>query len=410
MPPAAPTRRDLLFAAAGLAVCGAVWPEVAHAEVESWDISYGVGPNLDALKAAHGTVSRVLGPGVARELVVVRLDASRYALVYRRQGDQAGARTVAARHARLLSSQRIGATPIASRGQVVFPASLVVANVAAPAPKVPSAPKAPPPSASPAEGALSDAIDAYVKRLRQQGKVASNEKTSWLVYDLAHDRPLASINGETPRQAASMIKPFVMLAFFHQVSRGRILYGPVSRGRLEAMIQRSSNVSTNWAVDQLGGPSAVHRLLHDHYGVLVPKTRVVERIGSGGRTYRNAASVADYGRYLRALWRSEIPYAKEQRRILALPNRDRIFQGAPSIPAGTALLDKTGSTSQCCGNMGIVIARKAAGGTFPYVFCGVIEKDRRAPSYGSWISARGDVIRGVSDLVYRQLKPAHGLV
>lgn len=259
------------------------------------------------------------------------------------------------------------------------------------------------------ESSLERAIEARVKELRARGSVAADERTSWLVWDLEADKELASINADTPRQAASMIKPLVMLAFFHEVAEGRILYGPISRGKLEAMIQHSSNSATNWTMDQLGGAGGVQRLLRTAYGDLLPGTSVVERIPANGATYRNKASVGDYGRYLRALWRDELPRAAEQRRILGLPNRDRVYHGARSIPVGTLVMDKTGSTSRCCGDMGIVVAQRAGGGTFPYVFCGVIEKPQRAAAYGSWVSARGDVIREVSDLTYRHLKPGYGL-
>src|SRR5690606_13864886 len=76
------TRRDLLFAAAGLLVCGPAW-----AVSESHDVSYGVGPNRADLEARRAVVARVLGPGVARQLAIVQLKEGRYALVYRRGGD-----------------------------------------------------------------------------------------------------------------------------------------------------------------------------------------------------------------------------------------------------------------------------------------------------------------------------------
>lgn len=404
----APTRRDLLLSAAGLALTGPAW-----AMGDTHDVSYGVGPNLEELRSRHASVSRLLGTGVAQELVIVEVAEARYALVYRRGGDLAGTTTVAQRHARLLRPHGLNATPISSGGAVVYPPSavvsvLAVANVA-PVRVVDSAPAAVQPAPENVDTALEAAIEKHVKALRSAGQVSSDEQTSWLVYDLESKRTLASINGEVSRQAASMIKPLVMLAFFHEVEAGNIVYGAVSRAKLESMIQRSSNTSTNWTMDQVGGPRGVQRILESRYGALCPHTRVVEHIASGGQTYLNRAAVGDYGRYLRALWEDELPSAKEQRRLLGLPNRDRMFHGAPSIPSGTLVLDKTGSTARCCGDMGILVAKRAAGGRFPYVFCGVIEKSSRATSYGTWVSARSNVIRGVSDLAYRHLKPRYGL-
>lgn len=405
------TRRELLWAAAGLVISGP-----ALAMTESHDISYGVGPNRGELEARRAVVARVLGPGVAKQLAIVQLREDRYALVYRRGGDLAGTSSAARRHAQLLRRHGIDATPIARTGQVVWPEHLAAisgsSGSSTPEPAAPAALAAPPVTA-PAVGSdstsLNGSIDAHVKGLRRVGRVSSDERTSWFVQELESDRVLASIHADVPRQAASMIKPFVMLAFFHEVARGRFVYGSRSRARLESMIRQSSNVSTNWAIDLVGGARAVHDLLHREYGHLVPHTSVIERIGAGGRTYGNLASVRDYARYLRALWRDELPYAREQRRILALSNTDRIYHGAPSIPSGTQVYDKTGSTARCCGNMGLLVARRRKGKPLPYVFCAVIEKPGRAPNYGRWIQTRSDVIRSVSDLVYRQLRPLYDL-
>lgn len=392
-----PTRRDLLLSAVGLALSPA-----ALAMGETHDVAYAFG-SLDALKRHHAVVARVLGPGVARKLVIVEHPDAGYALVYQRGGDLAGSNMVAARHKNLLAKHGLTARAHPRGGRVVFP-------TADPAPAVVAAHADPPTGVVvTVDSPLEEAMERHVKRLRAAGRLASDERTSWIVHDLTADRTLASINGAVPRQAASMIKPLLMLAFFQEAKRGRFIYGPVSKGRMEAMIQRSSNVATNWVIDQLGGPASAQRVLSRHYGKLLPQTSIVERIAAGGRTYRNMASVADYARYLRALWRDELPFSKEQRRILGLSNADRIYQGAPNIPKGTIVLDKTGSTSQCCGNMGILIARRKGGGTFPYIFCGVIEKASRASRYGPWISSRANVIRSVSDLTYRELKARYAL-
>lgn len=255
---------------------------------------------------------------------------------------------------------------------------------------------------------LQDDINTYVKGLRRKGQVASNEQTSWMVYDLLHDRTVAVINGNAPRQCASMVKPLVMLAFFSEVERGRFIYGSRSRANLEAMIQRSSNASTNWVIDQVGSPSRVQGILDARFPGLCPHSSIVEKIAAGGRTYRNRASVSDYARLLRALWHGRLPHAEEMKRIMNLPGRDRIYDGT-SIPVGTLVYNKTGSTARLCGDMGILVVPTEAGGQHPYVFAGVIEKTRRTSAYGSWIRARSQVIRGVSDLTYTFMKARYGL-
>ncbi len=373
-----------------------------------FNISYGLGPNLEALRAHFSTVSRMLGPGVARELVIEHTDHDNYALVYKRYGDLESTRVAAARHDQILRAHGVRAAIIQEQAfEVVVDPS--TAGKAEPT-------RAPVGAASPVTPALvkgsdglRDQINDAVQALRRSGRIADDERTAWLVYDIAADRTLAAINADRPLQAASMIKPLVMLAFFHEVERGRLVYGPNSRRRLAAMIQVSSNNATNWVIDQLGGPSAVQQLLEEHYPALLRHTSVVERIASNGRTYANKASAEDYARYLRALWHDQLPQASEQFRLLNLPGRDRLYHGAPSIPAGTRVYNKTGSTARLCGDMGILAAKRSAGGFQPWIVVGIIEKAQRAANYTRWITSRANVIRQVSDRTYRHMAALYPL-
>jgi beta-lactamase class A len=206
-----------------------------------------------------------------------------------------------------------------------------------------------------------------------------------------------------------MIKPYLALAFFHRVQEGRIIYGPASRNHMELMIQKSDNESTNWVMKQVGGPAGVQSILKRHYPALCKRVSIVEYIPTGGRTYRNRASAGDYSRYLFALWNRKIPYANEMLRIMALPGRDRLFTDAKRVPEGTLVYNKTGSTAMCCGDMGILCARGKDGKCYPYTVIGIIESSRKSSSYGTWISARADMIREVSNLVYTAMKNLHRL-
>ncbi len=263
---------------------------------------------------------------------------------------------------------------------------------------------------------LNASIERYVWRLRQTGRLAANERTAWLVYDFVSRRFLVTINAGTPYQSASMIKPFIALAFFHKVQEGQLTYTAFHRERMEAMIQRSDNRATNYFIELLNrtsrrsGPAeAEHTLKQRHPGVF-RHTRIVERIPGGGRTYRNRASALDYHRFLQALWYDQLPYSTELRRLMYLPNRDRVYTGAVGVPRGTAVIDKTGTTARLCGDMGILIARGRDGRSYPYTFIGIIEKARPTRNYWAWQAARGDVIREVSSQVYGHLRQMYDLV
>ena len=378
-----------------------------------YNVSYGLGPNLAPIKVDFLVVARVLGRGVARNLVVERTRAGNYALVYRRFGDVASTRRIAAHHARLLESAEvsIGASVIEERNnQVVWTGSSAETPTAPPT----TPPTTPEPSDPLDMGGfgspLSEAIHEKVAEERRRGHVSRSEKTSWLIYDLVNRRPLAAINNNVARQCASMVKPLVALAFFHKAVQGRITYGPESRRKFEAMIQHSSNTATDWTIRQVGGPQAVQDLLREHYGDLLPDTRIVEYIGSRGMTYQNRSSASDYARFLCALWRNALPSSSELKRLMNLPGRDRIYSGVPQVPVQTQVYNKTGSTARLCGDMGIVVPRTNRGGTSPYIFVAIIERASRAEPYRSWLARRSKVIREVSGLVYEHLRQSHDLL
>ena len=143
------------------------------------------------------------------------------------------------------------------------------------------------PAQSAVDSELETKIERYIKSLRSKGVLRSYERTAWLVYDFTTGKKLASINENAKLQAASMIKPYLALAFFHEVRAGRLVYGPKSKRHLELMIQKSNNASTNWVMQQTGGPSATLALLKRHYPALCTQISLVEYIPKNGRTYRN---------------------------------------------------------------------------------------------------------------------------
>jgi beta-lactamase class A len=256
---------------------------------------------------------------------------------------------------------------------------------------------------------LETAIEDYVKYLRNKGMIARDERTAWSVFDFTSGEKLVGINEDVQFQGASLVKPFFALAFFHKVRDGKLSYGPKSRRHMQRMIQYSNNYSTNWIMRRVGGPAEIQRILKRHYPAMFKDTSIVEYIPAGGRTYRNKASVHDYSRFLYALWQGGIPSAREIKRLMALPGPDRLFTGASEIPKGTQVYNKTGSTSHICGDMGILVVRGSDGKRYAYTLVGVIEKQGRARNYGSWIKARGNVIRRVSNLVYQGITRRHGL-
>lgn len=261
-------------------------------------------------------------------------------------------------------------------------------------------------------------INSYIKSLRRKGIIRPDEQTAWSVYDFHTKRKLVSINENVSYQSASMIKPFIALAFFYKVKYDsrHYQYTAQNRRKMEAMIRNSNNHATNYFIRLLSNkpkrqrPAEVEKILKHHAPGIFRQTKIMEYIPNNGRTYRNKASARDYSRFLYALWHDDLPYSGELKRLMNLANRDRICDGVANIPAQTVVYDKTGTTAKLCGNMGIVEAPGKNGKSYPYTFIGIIDKQHRARNYGHWARTRSNVIRSVSGMVYADMKTRYPLV
>ncbi len=381
------------------------------AGADAYDVSYVWSRSLDGVRGYRDQVAGVLGPGVAKDLEVVS-KGNLFGLVYARHGDSAGAKRVAQAHTRLLRSRGLeAAAPVRSGGWArvdAEPAAELASLVPVSVPKV-SRSRMTPTERTREIRNIEAAVEAYIERLRAEGKLAPDERTGWSVYDFTTGEKLVTINEDMQFQAASLVKPFIAAAFFYKVEKGDLKYGNTSRRHMQRMIQHSNNASTNWVARQVGGPRAVERILKRQYPGIFQETHLVEYIPANGRTYRNKASIHDYSRFLYAIWKDEIAGAAEIKRLMALPGSDRIYTGVPEVPKGTRVYNKTGSTARLCGDMGILSVRGRDGRRYPYTLIGVIEKEQSAADYTTWIRSRSEVIRNVSSIVYKGIAQNHDI-
>ncbi|MBM9613226.1 serine hydrolase [Desulfobulbus rhabdoformis] len=255
---------------------------------------------------------------------------------------------------------------------------------------------------------INSKVQKFLREQRNTGKLRRYERAALVAYDLTNDTYLSNINSYRSFQAASMIKPFVALAFFHQVKRGKLTYGPKSHRMMEKMIQQSNNNATNWFIRRLGGPAKCNALINSHYRHLFRKVRIREYIPPGGKTYKNSALPQDYVQFLKALWHKRLPYSSEMLRVMSLPGRDRIFWGT-KVPRGTQVYNKTGSTSYLCGDMGILVTKTKNGRRVPYAIVGIVQRSSAPKNYRQWMDHGGGVIRDFSSLVYKEMKRKYNL-
>ena len=415
---------------AGLSECFAIEDQ---GYFRLFNVSYGLGPNLEDLKKLYSRIYNYLGQEVGKNLFIEKTDSDNYTLIYRRRGDRVSTYAVAKKHRKLLKRRKIytSITP-ENNNPVIFgessylddssePESAVVAEtpkVSKPKPAKKAVVVAKAPSKPPVRqkivlnsgnSSVEKNIEEYIQSLRKKGKLSSDETTGWMVVDLTNGKSVVDINADQVFQAASMIKPFIALAFFHQAKEGKFIYGPKSRAKMERMIQRSDNAATNWVMRVAGGPAKCEEILRRYYSHIFKETKIIEYIPAGGKTYKNSAIPSDYVRFLQALWNNKLPYGKEMRRLMSLPGRDRLYNGTP-IPQGTLVYNKTGSTAHLCGDMGILVPRDKKGRRYPYVLVGIIERSSRPQNYGNWMLSRGNVIRKVSTIVYEEMKRQYQLL
>ncbi len=254
---------------------------------------------------------------------------------------------------------------------------------------------------------LEKKVESFIQEERKKDHVLEDERTAWFVYDLSAQEKVVSINEDLPLQAASMIKPFVALAFYHLEKQGKLIYGKTSRKKMEEMIQKSNNKSTNWVMEKIGGPREVEEILEENYPQIFKNIRIREYIPKGGGTYQNKASAGDYGRFLQALWDNQLPKSDELKRLMNLPGRDRLYSGVSNIPYGTEVYNKTGTTAHLIGDMGIISAQTEEGKEKQYALIGIIEKENKIKDQGKlkrWYNSRSNLIRRVSGIVYANLE------
>lgn len=254
-------------------------------------------------------------------------------------------------------------------------------------------------------------FERHIKNQRSRKILATTDRTSFVVYDITKNKKLVSINESRQTMAASLIKNFVMLAYFHEVKHGRKAHTSANRGHLKNMIQRSSNPSTNHFIRLLGGPARVHRILQANYPYF-KQTRIVEYIPRGGRTYRNMTSARDLSLFCLQLWKERLPHSDKMKYYLKLKNGDYIFKHT-YIPSSVAVYNKTGTVYGLVGDGGILVLRDQRGNEKPYVFIGMIEdrtktrRKNRWHSFTTWKNRRAYILRRLSEQAYKYIYEKH---
>ena len=383
----------------------------------TYDVSYFWGSKQQYANAYASKVKQALGPDIAKQIKVVR-NGRKYGVIYDRDGDYETTRRVASNHARLL--RQAGVTKAKGTNAAYAMPSLnhsSIPNKRKSQPQRSQSRRSQPQRAQPqpltisGDSNLEESIDRYIKILRGSGVLASTDRTSFVVYDVTKQKKVVSINEDRTMMAASLIKNFIMLAYFHEVKHKRLEHTTENRLQLRRMIQKSANTSTNYFIKLLGGPRGVERILKWNYPYF-KKTRIVEYIPAGGRTYRNMTSAHDLNIFYNQLWLGNLPYSNKMKYYFGLPNGDRMHDRT-CLPSNVRVYHKTGTVYGLVGDSGVLAITDSEGKQRAYIFTGMIEdqtktNDRnRSEAFWSWVGRRSNTLRRVSEAVYEYIYEVH---
>ena len=402
---------------------GFLLPVFVSFAARTYDVSYFWGSKQQSAEAYASKVKQVLGPDIAKQIKVVRNAKGQYGVIYNQDGNYERIRRVAMNHAKLLYQAGVtkakgydAAFPIPDQH---YPSASSKGPSSKPKPK-PSVPSKKPPSKQRPQPQRLDAtldsnleasIDRYIKGLRFKGILANTDRTSFVVYDVTKQKKVVSINEDQTMMAASLIKNFIMLAYFHEVKHKRLEHTAENRLKLRQMIQRSANTSTNYFIRLLGGPRGVERILKWNYPYF-KKTRIVEYIPVNGRTYRNTTSAHELNIFYNQLWLGNLPYSNKMKYYLGLPNGDRIHDKT-CIPSNVRVYHKTGTVYGLVGDSGVLAIIDSQGKQRAYIFTGMIEDQtktsnrNRSEAFWSWVGRRSNTLRRVSEAVYEYIYEVH---
>jgi beta-lactamase class A len=258
------------------------------------------------------------------------------------------------------------------------------------------------------DGPIHEAVEQEIRYLRSNRRLQPGDEISIQIYDLADNKMLVDINGDQIRNAASVIKPYVMLAVYEQIARQELNETPDITRQVRRMITISDNHATNTLIRHLGqgdyqqGFVIINALVRK-YGF--QQTVVRELIPDGGKTYANRTSAADATLFFKLLYEQKLVnshYSQKMTDVL-LKNVHHRIKTQQIKQDGVAVADKTGYVRGLNADCGIVYQKNQQGKGHDYVLSIFIENKERPPD-GSWGRRKSAVIRYLSDRIYLNLK------
>ncbi|OGP49388.1 MAG: hypothetical protein A2Y79_09700 [Deltaproteobacteria bacterium RBG_13_43_22] len=263
------------------------------------------------------------------------------------------------------------------------------------------------PSTLTAGSSIQSFVENEILHLKAIGHLLPGDQISLQVYDLNDKKMLVDINGNVIRNAASLIKPFVMLAVYDSIARREFQETPEIEHQINRMIAVSDNEATNALIRHLGKGDDLQGIIGINALMAkmgFPGTRLRELIPDGGKTYANQTSANDTTLFFRLLYEQKLispQYSQKMNDILLKSIHDRI-RTHQIKQDGVVVADKTGYVRGLNGDCGIVY-QKSLNGCNDYALSIIIE-NKNPPSDGGWGRRKSAAIRYLSDRIYQSLK------
>jgi beta-lactamase class A len=253
------------------------------------------------------------------------------------------------------------------------------------------------------QGPLPDIVAAEICKLRDTHHLLNTDDISIHIHDLGKDETLVNIKADRVRNAASLIKPFVMLTVYDLASQNKLCLTDSTETQIYRMITVSSNESTNSLIRLVGAGNTMRGL--EKINATIKKygfrdTYLVEDIPEGGRTYRNRTSAYDLSEFFRRIYKRSIisPHYSQKMIDVLLDNHVHRIETPVLVQDGVPVADKTGYVCGTNGDSGIVFLRNINRNASDYVVSIIIENPYR-PTNG-WGKRKTEVIRHLSNLIY----------
>ncbi|MEM1009585.1 MAG: serine hydrolase, partial [Myxococcota bacterium] len=254
---------------------------------------------------------------------------------------------------------------------------------------------------------LSAAFRHYIKDLRACGLLKQYDREHLVVENQRSCR-LVSMHSEQRTSAASLIKPFVMLAIYHKAKAEGVPAHRFSRTKqrlIENMMRISSNRATNQLIRNMGegslelGLQRINRLIR-RFGIT--QTRLVEAIPRSGRTYKNQTSAADLSRFFSLVYQKTLVSRAYSRKMLRVMLSSRDNRGRTAylrrrfhVRAAT----KTGYTKKTNGVAGLWLSTPGLRHR-AYNFVAILSRPLHRGNEWEWRKITTPILQRLSEMTY----------